>query len=81
MGAHFPGQGAGGAAGSDAARHRRVAGREGTPCFIPVHVNCYAMGLEGVQEIVDGLDRARYEVLLPTAFLELAARARGMQPA
>ncbi|MFW6133009.1 MAG: GxGYxYP domain-containing protein [Planctomycetota bacterium] len=48
---------------------------EGVPCFVPVHVNCYAMGLEGVAETIRRLDDDRYTVLLPGEFLQLAAQA------
>ncbi len=47
---------------------------ETAPAFIPVHVNCYAMGMEGVAETISQLDLARYRVLSPTAFLRLAPR-------
>ncbi len=53
---------------------RRIRAVERTPCFIPVHVNCYAMGLDKVAEIVEHLDTEPYEVLLPSTFLRLAAK-------
>ncbi|MFW6336608.1 MAG: GxGYxYP domain-containing protein [Phycisphaeraceae bacterium] len=56
----------------------RVAGgerRPGRPVFLPVHINCYPMDLAKVKEIHDGLDPERYEVLTPSAFLELALKA------
>ena len=53
----------------------RLAAMEGAPCFIPVHVNCYAMGVAGVEQTIARLDRSRYEVLLPSAFLRMAQQA------
>ena len=51
------------------------AATEGAPAFIPVHINCYAMGLEGVGKTIDRLDAKRFTVLRPGEFLELAAKA------
>lgn len=48
-----------------------------TPSFIPVHINCYEMGLDGVAETIERLDTTRYRVLLPTPFLRLAATSAG----
>jgi len=47
-----------------------------TPCFIPVHVNCYSMGLAGAEETISLLDRERFEVVAPTVLLRLAAAAQ-----
>lgn len=52
---------------------------EGAPCFIPVHIDCYSMGLEGVAEIIERVDQSRYSVLLPTTFLRLAAQAKSSE--
>lgn len=53
----------------------RLRATEGTPCFLPVHINCYAMKLDAVAETVARLDPERYTTLLPSTFLKLAARA------
>jgi hypothetical protein len=50
------------------------AATDGHPAFIPVHVNCYAMGLEGVGETIDRLDVDRFTVLPPGEFIQLAAQ-------
>jgi hypothetical protein len=50
---------------------------EGSPCFIPVHVNCYAMELDGVAETFARIDGERFTTLLPTPFLELAVQRHG----
>jgi hypothetical protein len=52
---------------------RRLVAVERTPCFIPVHVNCYAMGMAGVVETIQRLDPQRHRTLLPSTFLRLAA--------
>ncbi len=55
----------------------RIRAVEGDPCFIPVHVNCYAMQLDAVADTIDRLDPERYRVLLPSEFLALAAASQG----
>lgn len=58
----------------DIQKHRAL---EGIPCFIPVHVNCYSMGLAGVEDTIERLGRERFTVVLPSAFLELKRRQVG----
>lgn len=70
---YFPGKVLAGAPDQTLADIERIRTLEDEPCFIPVHVNCYAMGLDGVAETMARLDTNRYTVLLPTPFLDLAA--------
>lgn len=57
----------------------KVAKEEGRPCFIPVHVNCYSMGIDGVQAVIDKLVAQRFKVVKPTDFLRLAVKYHGEQ--
>jgi len=75
--AYFPGKVLAGKTDETLEAIRRVVAVEETPCFIPVHINCYAMGMDGVAETIGRLDRDRYEVLLPSTFLRLAAKTLG----
>jgi len=72
---YFPGKVLAGKVEQTLADIDRIRLAERAPAFIPVHINCYAMGLEGVAEVIDRLDDQTYHVLLPDDFLRLASRA------
>ncbi|MFW5802972.1 MAG: GxGYxYP domain-containing protein [Verrucomicrobiota bacterium] len=46
---------------------------DNSPSFVSVHVNCYAMGIKGVEEAIDRLNKDKYNIVLPSEFLQLRA--------